>query len=92
MTEDSNIEDDNVAEDPEIQALLKDYPAPQAEPSKPFSMLATILEADPYLGRVLTGRIASGVARLNIPLAAMGQANPADGLGKLHDEVLSKVA
>ena len=33
-----------------------------------------------------------GVARLNIPLAAMGQANPADGLGKLHDEVLSKVA
>ena len=29
MTEDSNIEHDHVAEDREIQALLKDYPAPQ---------------------------------------------------------------
>jgi len=33
-----------------------------------------------------------GVHRLNIPLAAMREANPADGLAKLHDEVLSKVA
>lgn len=32
-----------------------------------------------------------GVARLNIPLAALREANPADGLGKLHDEVLSKL-
>jgi hypothetical protein len=33
-----------------------------------------------------------GVHRLNIPLAAMREANPVDGLAKLHDEVLSKVA
>ncbi len=33
-----------------------------------------------------------GVHRLNIPLPAMGEANPADGLAKLHDEVISKVA
>ncbi len=33
-----------------------------------------------------------GVARLNVPLPAMREANPADGLGKLHDEVISKVA
>jgi len=32
-----------------------------------------------------------GVARLNVPLAALREANPADGLGKLHDEVLSKL-
>ena len=32
MTENSNIEHDHAAEDREIQALLKDYPAPQAEP------------------------------------------------------------
>lgn len=33
-----------------------------------------------------------GVARLNVPLAAMGEANPADGLDRLHSEVLSQVA
>ena len=33
-----------------------------------------------------------GVARLNIPLAAMREANPLDGLGKLHDEVLTQFA
>ncbi|MEP5764102.1 MAG: LLM class F420-dependent oxidoreductase [Halieaceae bacterium] len=32
-----------------------------------------------------------GVHRLNVPLAAMREANPVDGLGKLHDEVLSKL-
>jgi GTP-binding protein len=29
----------------------------------PFRMLATTVEADPFLGRILTGRISSGVAR-----------------------------
>lgn len=33
-----------------------------------------------------------GVHRLNIPLQAMGEANPADGLAKLHQEVLSKLS
>ena len=32
-------------------------------------LLATILEADPYLGRVLTGRIHSGRAKLNMAYA-----------------------
>ncbi len=33
-----------------------------------------------------------GVHRLNIPLQAMGEANPADGLAKLHEEILSKLS
>ena len=33
-----------------------------------------------------------GVARLNIPLAALGVPNPMDALDRLHDEVISKVA
>jgi GTP-binding protein len=45
---------------------------PKANPNAPFAMLATTLEADPYLGRVLTGRIYSGVARLNMPVKAIG--------------------
>src|SRR5262249_35209344 len=31
----------------------------------PFRMLGTILEANPYLGRIVTGRISSGAVRPN---------------------------
>jgi GTP-binding protein len=37
----------------------------------PFRLLATTLEADPYLGRVLTGRITSGSIRPNQPVKAL---------------------
>src|SRR3546814_18057471 len=34
-------------------------------------MLATTLEADNFVGRILTGRIHSGTARLNMPVKVM---------------------
>jgi len=39
-------------------------PAPVKKRDEPFALLATILDADPFLGRVLTGRIESG--RVNV--------------------------
>ncbi|OAN49135.1 GTP-binding protein TypA [Paramagnetospirillum marisnigri] len=45
--------------------IVAHVPPPTRDLDAPFSMLATTLEADPYLGRVLTGRIYSGTARLN---------------------------
>jgi GTP-binding protein len=45
--------------------------APVADIDKPFAMLGTTLESDPYLGRVLTGRIHSGVARMNMPVKSI---------------------
>ncbi len=45
--------------------------APVAVEEGPFAMLATTLESDPYVGRVLTGRIHSGVARVNMPVKAL---------------------
>ncbi len=45
--------------------IVAHVPPPRRDLDAPFSMLATTLEADPYLGRVLTGRIYSGTARLN---------------------------
>ena len=45
--------------------ILKHVPAPAHDQEAPFSMLATTLEVDPYLGRVLTGRIQSGTVKLN---------------------------
>jgi len=44
---------------------------PAADAGGPFAMLATTLEYDPYLGRVLTGRIHSGTARMNMPVKVM---------------------
>src|SRR5689334_23448531 len=46
---------------PLFERIVADVPAPkpvaQAGDAFPFAMLVTTLEADPYLGRVLTGRI-----------------------------------
>jgi GTP-binding protein len=53
--------------------VVRHVPPPVANPDAPFAMLATTLEADPYLGRVLTGRIFSGTARLNMPLKSIGR-------------------
>ncbi len=39
----------------------------------PFAMLVTILESDPFLGRILTGRIESGTVRSNSPVKAIGR-------------------
>ena len=50
-------------------------PPPAADVSKPFRMLATTLEADPYLGRVLTGRIVDGTLVRNQAIKALHSYN-----------------
>ncbi len=40
---------------------------------KPFRMLASILAADPYVGRILTGRVESGVARVGDTLKGLAR-------------------
>lgn len=49
---------------PLFDLVLKHVPEPQVEEG-PFRMIGTILEANPFLGRIVTGRIASGTARPN---------------------------
>jgi GTP-binding protein len=51
--------------------IIRHVPQPQSDLNAPFTMLATTLEADPYLGRVLTGRIHTGVAKLNQQVKAI---------------------
>ena len=45
--------------------LVTRHVAPPVIEDGPLRMLATILEADPYLGRILTGRITSGSIKPN---------------------------
>src|SRR3984957_11819543 len=48
--------------------VVSHVPAPTVDRDAPFAMVASILDADPFLGRVLTGRIEQGHARVNMPL------------------------
>jgi len=51
--------------------IVKHVPPPERDLDGPFAMLATTLEADPYLGRVLTGRIHSGRAKVNMQVKGL---------------------
>jgi GTP-binding protein len=51
--------------------LVIDHVPPPKVSNGPFRMLATTLEADPYLGRILTGRIAAGQVRANQAVKAI---------------------
>ncbi len=50
---------------PLYDLIVKHIHAPIVEKNAPMSMLGTILEYDPYVGRVLTGKIASGKMEVN---------------------------
>jgi GTP-binding protein len=56
---------------PLFETIVKHVPAPDADPDGPFKMLATLLDRDNFVGRVLTGRIASGKLTLNMPIKAI---------------------
>jgi GTP-binding protein len=58
-----------------FELILKHVPAPAqiARADEPFRMLATTLAADPYLGRILTGRVESGRLRVGETLKALAR-------------------
>ncbi len=51
--------------------LILEHVPPPAVDDGPFSMLATTLDADPFLGRILTGRVTSGIVKPNQQLKAL---------------------
>ena len=56
---------------PLLDIILAHVPPPIVEPDKPFAMLATLLDSDPYIGRCLTGRVLQGKATLNAAVKAI---------------------
>jgi GTP-binding protein len=57
---------------PLFDLIVSHVPAPTVTEG-PFRLLATTLEADPYLGRVLTGRITSGSIKPNQTIKALSR-------------------
>src|SRR5690606_9932311 len=51
--------------------IVGHIPEPGLDKSGEFKMLATLLDRDPFLGRILTGRIESGRLDVNMPIRAI---------------------
>ncbi|MCC9621143.1 translational GTPase TypA [Thalassospira sp. MA62] len=56
---------------PLMDLVLEHVPAPEVDENAPFAMLATMLHADNFLGRILTGRVYQGRAKLNMPVKVL---------------------
>ncbi|MFC2952800.1 translational GTPase TypA [Marinicaulis aureus] len=58
-----------------FETVVEHVPAPDVAegPDAPFRMLATTLEADPFLGRILTGRVISGTAKPGVTMKALSR-------------------
>lgn len=65
------LEDPKTNLTPLFNAIVKHVAVAEGDANAPFSMLVTTLESDPYLGRILTGRIRSGTATMNAPVKAL---------------------
>lgn len=59
------LEDEHKDLTPLFETILSYVSEPVCEPDKPFRMLATTLEADKFVGRILTGKIQSGSVKVN---------------------------
>ncbi|MBU6474787.1 MAG: translational GTPase TypA [Alphaproteobacteria bacterium] len=60
---------------PLFDLICSYVPSPKSEADKPFAMLATLIENNPYLGRLVTGRIMSGTVKTNQAVKALDLEN-----------------
>ncbi len=72
-----SLEDPRENLNPLFEVVVKHVPTPEAatveNEQAPFRMLAITLEADPYLGRLLTGRIVSGHIKPGMTMKALSR-------------------
>ena len=65
------LSDERVSLTPLLNKVISHFPSPYVDNSKPFAMLSTLLDSDPYLGRCLIGRVEQGSAKLNDSVHAL---------------------
>ena len=59
------LSDERLNLHPLLDLVLEYVSAPDVDLNKPFAMLATLLDSDPFLGRCLVGRVEQGFAEIN---------------------------
>ena len=57
--------------DPLMDLIISHVPKPTIDKNNDFTMLATLLDYDSYLGRCLTGKVMSGSAKINDQVKAI---------------------
>ncbi len=65
------LEDERNGLIPLFDTIVSYFHAPKVDKTAPFSMLTTLLDVDPYLGRILIGKVYSGVGKINTQIKAM---------------------
>src|SRR5215469_13347826 len=70
-----DLEDPRESLAPLFETIVAEVPPPaqEARAGEPARLLAVLIEADPYLGRLLTGRIESGRLSPNMPIKALSR-------------------
>ena len=57
--------------EPLFEKIVAHVPPPAADTDGPFKFLVTLLDRDNFLGRILTGKVQSGVIKVNSPIHAL---------------------
>ncbi|MFN4039597.1 MAG: translational GTPase TypA [Erythrobacter sp.] len=68
-SEDESLREGTLA--PLFAKIVEHVPAPDLDVAGKFSFLATLLDRDNFMGRVLTGRVQSGTIKVNDPIHAI---------------------
>ena len=68
---------------PLLNKVISHVPSPSVDNSKPFAMLTTLLDSDPYLGRCLIGRVEQGSAKINDSVHALNLSGKVVESGRL---------
>ncbi|WOG98703.1 hypothetical protein DCAR_0418047 [Daucus carota subsp. sativus] len=72
-----------------LDAIIRHVPPPSANLDAPFKMLVSMMERDFYLGRILTGRIDSGVVRVGDKIHGIRGTD--DGVVKIEEGKITKL-
>ncbi|KAF8766314.1 hypothetical protein HU200_007831 [Digitaria exilis] len=72
-----------------LDSIIQHVPSPKADLEAPFQMLVSMMERDFYLGRILTGRVRSGVVRVGDKVHGLRSTD--DGVQKIEDGKVVKL-
>ncbi len=67
----NNLNDERKDLDPIFNTIIENIKPPKFDKNTPFSMIVTMIDSEQYLRRVLTGRVQSGIAKVNMPIKAI---------------------
>jgi len=79
----ASLDDERVDLAPMFDLVMRHVTPPTFDYDAPFAMNASILDYDNFLGRVLTGRIEQGRAKLNMPLKVLREDGSVVETGRL---------